>query len=211
MASQLYQPGPIGLFVGPQNVLGGGNGVKFLGYGKMSPQSEFISTTAPVYADYGGTREPTDKGWAGEKAIIAVDLSQFDYLVLEQLKSYPNQNAAFLTGIAGPVAPGNHPFGNRGALLRTEGRMLTVFLLHLNMLAPAMAILYPGQIAGRRFPCCELKQNTFDGKPLEQNQTVRLVFEATELPNFDNSTSGIPGLPNWLLCDYQIQGLPSLS
>lgn len=95
--------------------------------------------------------------------------------------------------------------------MKTQKLMQTLFLLHTNMTVPAIAALYPGQPLGRRFPCATLKQCVFTGKPMEENQVARLTWQCEEYLTFGTDTGGTAGLPNWLLYDANLAGLPALS
>lgn len=182
--------GPVGLGVGTQNV--GASSCAFVGVGREAPNIEHIPYYEPVFTDFGGKRVQTDDVFAGEKAIVSIDLIQTVPAQIEFLESLN----------LGTV--GVHPPGARGTLMAAEGKGITVCLLFpLVALKPA---LYAGRPNGYRYPLGKVMGIT---KPPHDGAAapaiIRVSFEMIELMTFVN------GLPSFLLYDEVVTGFPAMS
>ena len=82
---------------------------------------------------------------------------------------------------------------------------LTLFLLNTNMLPGGNPAAYADQPPGYRFPCAKLVQNTIPRKDLPDASTARIAFHCVNLFTFTN------GLPDLLLYDMNVAGLPAMS
>lgn len=209
--SQFWQPGSVALFIGPQNCLPS-QGI-FLGVGELAPETEFLPGWRPIYNDFGGTQKPAELGFAGESAFVSVDLRRWNYGTLDLIANYLNQAASFAAqGLGQGNAQfdrGSYPFGSKGTLLQTENFGLTLFLQNTNMLPQGAPSVFVNQPAGFRFPLTRCVQHSLPRKPLEDASIARVAFECTELFSF--SSQGAGGVPNWLLYDQNVTGLPNLN
>ena len=107
MASQMWQPGSVAVFVGEQDA--DASQAIFLGVGVTAPETEFRPKYKPIHNDFGGSMIEADSGFAGEEAFVAVDLQRWDYRALNELADYPGFNPGAwrpppATGAATPSA-----------------------------------------------------------------------------------------------------------
>jgi hypothetical protein len=189
MASSPWVLGPCGLYVGPQNV--GPSSLNFVGVGRQAPSIDHQPAYRPVHTDFGGGSIQTDDVFAGEKAMLTLDLMQTVPAQLEFLESF---NLGTI-GVHGP--------GARGTLMVAEGKMLTVAILFpLVALKPT---LYAGRPNGYRYVCCKVMSLVKPPHDMAEACPTRVTFECIELMSFVN------GLPSFLLYDEVVAGLPPMS
>lgn len=119
--AQIYCTGAVHIYVGTKGAGGGAGVPKYLGTGRVAPESNVRREYEPVMNDVGGSKIPIEMLSEGRQATTVVDLTRWNQNVinaLEEIRS--NGNAALGTDLNGDI----------GAAMILEGYSYATWLVY---------------------------------------------------------------------------------
>lgn len=162
----------------------------YLGTCESAPQIVWNSQFEPVMNDRGGSRLPYDMLYQGKDALIIGDLTVWNWVIWERIRSRPDFNE---------VPDINDAF-DLGSLMLTEGKCYPVWLQYPYAAKAAMAggLMPPG----RHFFACFLLGPDQENPGTKVNK-VHFQFQAMRAWNpstgghglGDTNMTGIPSIP----------------
>lgn len=187
--AKVYAVGPCGIYVRLSS------GILFLGHSERGPRVMVRPQYSPIYCDLFGPSVPADIAFAGEDAIISVDLTRWNESVYLRLSDKVNH-----FGVPGI---GRNDPGEIGTMMVSEGAAYPVFVHFPHSAKPA----YADQPAGLRFAACVLETDNY-GALGTGGRKMNLVFHAYR--TLDLSVANIAGRGRLLLYDHNMAGLPAI-
>lgn len=154
-----YVSGPVHIYcripsvgAGPARPINGlGGQIFFLGHCKVAPEPASQPQYIPAMSALAGPVIPDDEIYAGQKTELNLEMTRFNFTLLNALASYP------MYGRGAP--PGIETYLDRGRLVQAQGDSYELWVVN-SFYGTPNANAYPDLPIGYYYPCVRTHENS---------------------------------------------------